>query len=57
MGYYKDVARNTNMYAFEVKNRGETHGNVFRPTTAEDLLVWDDIVCIATSTQKLLSHG
>jgi hypothetical protein len=24
MGYYKDVARNTNMYAFGVKDRGGT---------------------------------
>ncbi len=45
MGYYKDVARNTNMYAFGVKNRGGTCGHVFRPTTAEELLVWDGIVC------------
>jgi hypothetical protein len=45
MGYYKDVARNTNMYAFGVKNRGRTRGHVFRPTTAEELLVWDGIVC------------
>ena len=45
MGYYKDVARNTNMYAFGVKNRGGTRGHVFRPTTAVGLLVWDGIVC------------
>ncbi len=45
MGYYKDVARNINMYAFGVKNRGGTHGHVFRPTSAEELLVWDGIVC------------
>ncbi len=45
MGYYKDVGRNTNMYAFGVKNRGRTHGHVFCPTTAEKLLVWDGIVC------------
>ncbi len=43
--YYKDVARNTNMYAFGVKNRGGTHGHVFHPTTAEELLVWDGTVC------------
>jgi hypothetical protein len=41
MGYYKDVARNTNIYAFGVKNRGGTRGRVFRPTSAEKLLVWD----------------
>ncbi len=45
MGYYKEVARNTNMYAFGPKNRGGTLGHVFRPTTAEELLVWDGVVC------------
>jgi hypothetical protein len=45
MGYYKDVVRNTNMYAFGVKNRGGTRGHVFRPTTAEELLVCNGIVC------------
>jgi hypothetical protein len=45
MGYYKDVAGSTNMYASGVKNRGGTHGHVFHPTTAEELLVWDGIVC------------
>jgi hypothetical protein len=28
-----------------VKNKGGTRGHVFRPTTAEELLVWDGIVC------------
>jgi hypothetical protein len=37
MGYYKEVARNTIMYAFGHKNRGGTHGHVFCPTTAEEL--------------------
>ncbi len=45
MGYYKDVARNTNMCACRVKNRGRTCGHVFHPTTTEELLVWDGIVC------------
>jgi hypothetical protein len=45
MGYYEEVARNTNVYAFGKKNRGGTHGHVSRPTTAEELLVWDGIVC------------
>jgi hypothetical protein len=36
MGYYKDVVRNTNMYAFGPKNRGGTCGHVFSPTTAEE---------------------
>ncbi len=50
MGYYKDVARNTNIYAFEVKNRRGTRVHVFCPTTAEELLVWDGIVCRNTNT-------
>ena len=50
MGYYKYVARNTNLYAFGVKNRGGTRGHVFRPTTAEELLVWDGIVCCNINT-------
>jgi hypothetical protein len=45
MGYYKDLARNTIMYAFGAKNRRGTCGHVFCPTTAEELLVWDGIVC------------
>ncbi len=43
--YYEEVARNTNLYAFEPKNRGGTCGHVFFPKTAEELLVWDGIVC------------
>ncbi len=50
MGYLKDVARNTNMCAFGVKNRGGTHGHVFCPTTAKELLVWDGIVCCKINT-------
>ncbi len=50
IGYYEEVARNTNMYAFGPKNRGGTCGHVFRPTTAEELLVWDGIVCQNTNT-------
>ncbi len=50
MGCYEDVARNTNMYAFGVKNRGGTCGQVFHPTTAEELLVWDGIVCCNINT-------
>jgi hypothetical protein len=42
MGYYKDVARNTNMYAFGLKNRGGTCGHVFCTTTA---VFWDGILC------------
>jgi hypothetical protein len=50
MGYYKDVARNTNMYAFGVRIRGGTRGHVFHPTTAEELLVWNGIVCCKINT-------
>jgi hypothetical protein len=45
IGYYKEVVRNTNLYVFGPKNRGGTCGHVFHPTTAEELLVWDGIVC------------
>ncbi len=45
MRYYEEVARNTNIYAFGPKNRGGTRGHVFHPTAAEELLVWDGIVC------------
>ncbi len=45
IGYYKDVARNTNLYAFGPKVRRGTRGHVFCPTTVEELLVWDGIVC------------
>jgi hypothetical protein len=44
MGFYKDVARSTNMYAFGVTNGGGTRGHVFLPTSAKELLVWDGIV-------------
>jgi hypothetical protein len=50
MGYYKDVARNTNMYVFGVKSRRGTHGHFFCPTTAEELLVCDGIVCCNINT-------
>jgi hypothetical protein len=36
MGYYENVARNTNMYAFGVKNRGGIRGHIFHPTNAEE---------------------
>ncbi len=38
------------MYALGVKNRGGTRGHVFRPTTAEELLVWDGILCCNINT-------
>jgi hypothetical protein len=50
MGYYKDVTRNTNMYAFGVKNRRGTRRHVSCPTSAEELLVWDGIVCCNINT-------
>jgi hypothetical protein len=56
IGYYEEVARNTNLYAFGPKNRGGTRGHVFCPTTAEELLVWDGIVCQNINT-NMLSHG
>ena len=45
MTYYEKVATNTNMYAYGVKKRGGTRGHIFRPTDAQELLVWDGIVC------------
>ncbi len=45
MGYYEEVAKNTNMYAFGKKNRVGTREHLFCPTNAEELLVWDGIVC------------
>jgi hypothetical protein len=45
MGYYKDVARNTHMYAFGVNNSRGTREHVFRLTTDDKLLVWDGIMC------------
>ncbi len=38
------------MYAFGVNNRGGTSGHFFRPTTAEELLVWDGIVSCNINT-------
>ena len=45
MGFYEEIARNSNLYAIGVKNRGGTRGHMFRPTNAEELLIWDGIVC------------
>ncbi len=45
MGYYKEVASNTNVYAYGAKKRGGTLGHFFRPTNAEELLIWDGILC------------
>jgi hypothetical protein len=45
MGYYENVARNTNIYAFGVKIRGGTGVHVFCSTSAEEFLVWDGVVC------------
>ena len=44
IGFYEEVATHTNVYAMGNKNRGGTRGHVFRPTNAEELLVWDGIV-------------
>jgi hypothetical protein len=43
------------MYAFGVKNRGRTQGHVFYPTAAEELLVWDGIVCRNINTNIVKS--
>jgi hypothetical protein len=56
MGYYEDVARNTNMYAFGVKNRGGTCGLSFVQPLLRSYLS-GMALCVTTSTQTLLSHG
>ena len=40
MGFYEEVARNSNLYAIRVKNRGGTRGHMFSPTNAEELLTY-----------------
>ena len=46
MGFYEEVARCTNLYAIGIKDRGgTTRGHHFRSCTAEELLIWDGIVC------------
>jgi hypothetical protein len=56
MGYYEDVARNTNMYAFGVKNRGGTRRHVFVQPVPRSYL-YGMALCVTTSTQTLLSRG
>jgi hypothetical protein len=51
MGYYEEVVKINNMYAFEVKNRRGTRGHVFCPNNAKELLVWDKIVCRNLNTK------
>jgi hypothetical protein len=57
MGYYKDVARNTNMYAFGVKNRGEEHEDMYFVQPLLRSYLSGMALCVPTSTQTLLSHG
>jgi hypothetical protein len=45
MEFYEEVARNSNFYTIGLKNRGETRGHVFCPTNAEELFIWNGIVC------------
>jgi hypothetical protein len=56
IGYYEDLARNTNMYAFGVKNRGGTCGHVFVQLVLRSYLS-GMAIRVAASTQTLLSHG
>ena len=44
MGYYEEVANNTNQYAYGFKQRGGTRGHSFFPVVAEELVIWDGIV-------------
>ena len=45
MGFYEEVAKCTNLYAIGIKDRGGTRGHHFRSCTAEELVIWDGIVC------------
>ena len=45
LGFYKTVARFTNLYAIMAKNRGGTRGHKFSACTAEEVLIWDGVVC------------
>lgn len=45
LGFYETVARFTNLYAIMAKNRGGTRGHKFSACTAEELVVWDGVVC------------
>jgi hypothetical protein len=45
MGFYEEVAKCTNLYAIGIKDHGATRGHRFRSFTAEELVVWDGIVC------------
>ena len=44
MGYYEEVANNTNQYAYGFKQRGGTRGHTFAPANAEEVVTWDGIV-------------
>ena len=50
MGFYEEVAKCTNLYAIGIKDRGGTRGHQFRNCTAEEIVVWDGIVCRNQST-------
>ena len=45
IGFYETVARFTNLYAIMAKNRGGTRGHKFSACTAEEVLIWDGVVC------------
>ncbi len=45
MGFYEEVARCTNLYAIGIKDCGGTRGHHFTSCTADELLIWDGIVC------------
>ena len=45
LGFYETVARMTNLYAIMAKDRGGTRGHKFSVCTAEELVVWDGVVC------------
>ena len=45
LGFYETVAKMTNLYAIIAKDRGGTRGHKFSVCTAEELVVWDGVVC------------
>jgi hypothetical protein len=56
MGYYEEVAKNTNMYAFGKKNRGGTRGLFFVLPMLRNYLYGMGL-CVGISIEILQNHG
>ncbi len=52
MGFNEDVSKCTNIYATGIKDHGGTGDHQFRNCTAEELVVWDGIVCCNQSNNS-----